>query len=46
MLEKGPIERLVKKRKLIAYKHHGFWQCMDTMRDKEILEKKLKRCLN
>ncbi len=43
MLEKGPIERLVKKRKLIAYKHHGFWQCMDTMRDKEILEKKIKK---
>ena len=23
-----------------AYKHEGFWQCMDTLRDKEILEKK------
>ncbi len=43
MLEKGPIERLVKKRNLVAFKHHGFWQCMDTMRDKELLEKKIKR---
>ena len=23
----------------MAYKHHGFWQCMDTMRDKNILKK-------
>ena len=29
------------KKKLFAFKHHGFWQCMDTVRDKEILEKKL-----
>ena len=28
---------------LSAFKHHGFWQCMDTLRDKEILEKKLKK---
>ena len=28
--------------KLTAFKHHGFWQCMDTMRDKEYLKKLLK----
>ena len=27
----------------MAFKHYGFWQCMDTLRDKEILEKKLKK---
>ena len=37
------IEKLTKNRKLIAYKHNGFWQCMDTLRDKEILEKNLKQ---
>ena len=41
-LEREPLTNLGKKRKLFAFKHHGFWQCMDTSRDKEILEKKLK----
>ena len=26
----------------MAFKHHGFWQCMDTLRDKELLEKMIK----
>ena len=30
------------KKQLVAFKHHGFWQCMDTLRDKEILEKKIR----
>ena len=30
---------IAKKKQLMAYKHHGFWQCMDTMRDKNILKK-------
>jgi glucose-1-phosphate cytidylyltransferase len=42
-LEREPFEKLTKNRKLIAYKHNGFWQCMDTLRDKEILEKNLKQ---
>ena len=42
-LEKDPLESASRKKQLIAYKHHGFWQCMDTKRDKEILEKKLKK---
>ena len=37
--EREPLERLVNEHQLNAFKHKGFWQCMDTMRDKEILEK-------
>jgi len=39
IFERDPIESICKKKKLGAYKHDGFWQCMDTIRDKEILEK-------
>lgn len=42
MLEKEPLEKLVKKNELNAYKHEGFWQCMDTLRDKIYLNKLLK----
>ena len=28
---------------MIAFRHKGFWQCMDTLRDKKILEKKIKQ---
>jgi glucose-1-phosphate cytidylyltransferase len=38
-LEKVPFEILSKKKSLNAFKHYGFWQCMDTLRDKELLEK-------
>ena len=38
MLEREPFQKLTKIKNLMAYKHHGFWQCMDTMRDKKILE--------
>ena len=41
-LEREPLTILGKKRKLSAFKHNDFWQCMDTLRDKEILEKKIK----
>jgi len=41
-LEKEPLVRASKKGQLSAYKHHGFWQCMDTQRDKDKLEKMLK----
>ena len=37
--EKGPLERLAADGELMAYKHDGFWQCMDTRRDKFVLEK-------
>ena len=42
MFERQPIAKLVKKKKLFAFKHKGFWQCMDTKRDKDLLEKILK----
>ena len=38
-LERRPFEILSKNKLLNAYKHYGFWQCMDTLRDKELLEK-------
>ena len=39
VLEKSPLERVAKAGQLMAYKHTGFWQCMDTVREKELLEK-------
>jgi glucose-1-phosphate cytidylyltransferase len=36
--EKEPLERLAADGQLMAYKHDGFWQCMDTRRDKHVLE--------
>lgn len=39
VLEKEPLEIIAKEGQLKAYKHHGFWQCMDTIRDKELLER-------
>ena len=37
-LEREPLERAVKKKQLVAFRHTGFWQCMDTKRDKINLE--------
>lgn len=37
MFESKPMEKLSKKRELIAYKHNRFWQCMDTLKEKEYL---------
>jgi glucose-1-phosphate cytidylyltransferase len=37
--EKSPLENLAKDGQLMAYKYTGFWQCMDTIRDKKRLEK-------
>lgn len=36
--EREPMERLAREGQLMAYRHHGFWQCMDTLRDKQLLE--------
>ena len=36
--ELGPLEGLAKDGELIAYRHYGFWQCMDTLRDRKLLE--------
>ena len=38
-LEREPLEEATKKRQLSAFKHEGFWQCMDTKRDKDKLDK-------
>jgi glucose-1-phosphate cytidylyltransferase len=41
VLELSPLERLSSEGKLGVFKHHGFWQCMDTQRDKQLLDKLL-----
>lgn len=38
IFEKEPLESLAKNGQLVAYKHNGFWKCMDTLRDKNQLE--------
>ena len=38
VFEKGPLEKLSTDRQLAAFKHEGFWQPMDTLREKEFLE--------
>ncbi len=38
ILEREPLENLVKDDQLVAFKHYGFWQAMDTLRDKRQLE--------
>jgi glucose-1-phosphate cytidylyltransferase len=37
ILEKEPLEKIVAQKDIAAYQHEGFWQCMDTIRDKEYL---------
>jgi glucose-1-phosphate cytidylyltransferase len=37
--ERGPLEQLAADGELMAYRHEGFWQCMDTVRDRNVLEK-------
>jgi glucose-1-phosphate cytidylyltransferase len=36
--ERGPLERLANDGQLLAYRHYGFWQPMDTMRERQLLE--------
>lgn len=38
ILERDPLERAQQMNQLVAYKHDGFWQCMDTVRDRNVLE--------
>ncbi len=38
ILEREPLEKIAEQNQLMAYKHTGFWQCMDTKRDKDLLE--------
>lgn len=39
MLEREPLEKLTNAGQLMAFEHKGFWKCMDTMRDKILLNK-------
>jgi glucose-1-phosphate cytidylyltransferase len=41
-LEREPLEKLSKIKKLFAFKHNGFWQCMDTIRDKIHIDEQIK----
>lgn len=43
MLERNPFKLCVKKKKLFAYKHLKFWQCMDNLRDKQLLDNLIKK---
>jgi glucose-1-phosphate cytidylyltransferase len=38
VFEKGPLTALVQEQELAGYVHTGFWQCMDTLREKQLLE--------
>jgi glucose-1-phosphate cytidylyltransferase len=41
-LEREPLEKVTKVKKLSAYRHNGFWQCIDNMRDLILINKKIK----
>ncbi|MDP3183096.1 MAG: glucose-1-phosphate cytidylyltransferase, partial [Desulfobaccales bacterium] len=38
VLEEAPLENLARDGQLMAYKHYGFWHCMDTLRDRNVLD--------
>ncbi len=38
MWERNPMEQIVKDNEMAAFQHYGFWQCMDTPRDKDLLD--------
>lgn len=38
VFEKSPLEKICSENQLVAFKHFGFWKCMDTLRDKNSLE--------
>ena len=38
MWEHAPMRKLAADGELMAYRHEGFWQCMDTRRDRQVLE--------
>ena len=37
-LVRAPFQRLIERQALLAYKYNGFWQCMDTFKDKQRLD--------
>ena len=42
LFERQPMEKLVEEGNLMAFKHEGFWKCMDNLRDKIILDQMCK----
>lgn len=38
IFERDPLENMAREHQLVTYQHSGFWQCMDTQRDKKLLE--------
>ena len=38
ILEREPLEKACKDKELMAYKHYGFWQCIDTKRERDLLD--------
>ena len=44
-LERDPLQKISEKKELFAYKHHGYWQCMDTPRDKILIENKFRKTI-
>ena len=38
-----PFQRLIEADQLLAYRHHGFWRAMDTLKDKQVLEEMVDR---
>ena len=43
VLERRPLESTAKKKQLVAFRHEGFWQCMDTKKDKDVLNEILSK---
>lgn len=43
IFERDPLEKLSSEGQLVAYQYDGFWQCMDTLRDKQYLEELLEK---
>lgn len=41
--EKAPLEKVAKQGELVSYMHKGFWQCMDTTRERDTLERLLEK---
>ena len=42
MLEREPLEKICKSKKMFAFKHKSFWKCIDTKRDLDQFEKLIK----
>lgn len=43
VFERSPLERLTQEGQLMSYMHKGFWQCMDSIREKQMLEKLIEK---